>query len=306
MTILVTGATGFLGRHLCAALRRSGQEVVALGSREADLTDQRSLDPYSGKRFEKIYHLACWTQAGDFCLRHPGEQWVINQRINTNVLGWWQARQPQAKLISMGTSCAYAEGSAHREDEYLIGQPTESLFTYAMTKRMLHVGQMSIGKQFGLSSLTVVPSTLYGTGYQLHGRQMHFIFDLAIKILRKKHLDQPVVLWGDGLQRREVVHVDDFVVTLLAVDTRLENDVVNIGAGTEHSLREFAHTLCELAGVDAATITWDTDRYVGARAKHLDCAKIDALVPARPRRPLREGLKELLAWLEAEGVVARP
>lgn len=93
--ILVTGATGFLGSALCPALRQSGAEVVALGSRDADLTDPTSLAKVGTGRFDRIYHLAAWTQAGDFCLRHPGEQWLINQQINTTVLRYWAEVSPK-------------------------------------------------------------------------------------------------------------------------------------------------------------------------------------------------------------------
>ena len=131
-----------------------------------------------------IFHLAAWTQAGDFCLRHPGEQWLINQKINTNTLNWWQEDQPQAKLIFMGTSCSYSPDCRLLEDNYMIGEPIESLYTYAMTKRMLLQGARAINQQYGLEYLCTVPSTLYGPGYHTDGRQMHFIFDLVKKIMK--------------------------------------------------------------------------------------------------------------------------
>src|SRR6059058_3910681 len=101
MNVLVTGSSGFLGTALCRRLStRAGLEVVALNSKVADLTNPDSLDSFNDRRYDQIYHLAAWTQAGDFCLRHPGEQFVTNQLINTNVLACWQQHQPQAKLIS--------------------------------------------------------------------------------------------------------------------------------------------------------------------------------------------------------------
>jgi GDP-L-fucose synthase len=295
---LVTGATGYLGSALVPRLRTAGAEVVALGSKDADLTQRDSLGSYSHRRFDRIYHLAAWTQAGDFCLRHPGDQWIVNQRINTNVLAWWQQRQPQAKLTSIGTSCAYAEGSRHVEDEYLDGRPTESLFTYAMTKRMLWIGQRSLAKQFGLHHMTVVPSTLYGPGYPIDAKQMHFVFDIAAKIVRFKRGGAAPVLWGDGLQKRELIYIDDFIDTMLAVDPLLDDDLVNIGAGEEHSIREFATLLGQLAGVDPKAIVWDEARYVGAREKFLSIAKLDRLLPSRRKTPLQDGLRETLKWIE--------
>lgn len=279
-------------------LRRRGMDAVSLSSRDADLRDSAALSRWTTHRFDRIYHLAAWTQAGDFCVTHPGEQWLINQQINTTVVRFWAEAQPQARLISMGTSCAYAEGSDLREAEYLTGTPIAELHTYAMTKRMLLIGQQSLARQFGLKWFTAVPSTLYGPGYHVGTKQMHFIFDLAWKLLASKHHGAPVVLWGDGEQRRELVTLDDFVDTLLRLEERTENEIVNIGAGEDHTIREFATLLCDGLGLDPAIIQYDTTRYVGARAKRLNVERLDELAPDRRRTPLAEGLRSLLAWME--------
>ncbi|HEX2836229.1 MAG TPA: NAD-dependent epimerase/dehydratase family protein [Thermoanaerobaculia bacterium] len=298
MYALVTGGSGFLGQALVRELRRREATVVSLSSADADLMNANALDRWSRERFDRIYHLAAWTQAGDFCLRHPGEQWLRNQQINTTVLRFWADSQPQALLVSMGTSCAYEEGSDLREPQYLEGTPIADLYTYAMTKRMLLVGQQSLERQFGLTWLTAVPSTLYGTGYHVGTKQMHFIFDLAWKILAGKHHGTPIVLWGDGEQRRELVYIDDFVDTLLRLETLTKNEVVNIGEGRDHTIREFAELLCEVVGVNPGIIQYDTARYVGARTKQLNVERLTQLVPDRRQTPLADGLRELMAWLE--------
>jgi GDP-L-fucose synthase len=298
--VFVTGGSGFMGQHLIAALKARGDQVVAPTSLECDLRDLHSLASYSATAdFDRIFHLAAWTQAGDFCLRHPGEQWVINQQINTNVLAWWWQSQPQAKLVCMGTSCAYAPDSRLVESNYLVGQPIDSLFTYAMTKRMLYVGLGSLHRQFGLRYLCLVPSTLYGPGYHTDGRQMHFIFDLIRKILRGRDFDEPVVLWGHGHQKRELVLADDFIRLALAIDERCENDLVNIGAGAEHSIRDFAAVICDIAGYDPSKIIYDESRYVGAQSKCLEIRKLSSIVGDPGFTDLREGLRRTIHWFES-------
>jgi len=297
MKIFVTGGGGFLGAHLIAALKARGDEVTAPASKEADLRKQGSLDRFAEK-YDQVWHLAAWTQAGDFCLTHAGEQWIINQEMNTNVLSWWQRLQPQAKLVSMGTSCAYAPDLELREPYYLLGEPIESLFTYAMTKRMLHAGQMALRKQYGMKYLTLVPSTLYGSGYHTDGRQMHFIFDLIRKILRAKLYGEEVVLWGDGTQSREIVLVDDFVRTALRLAGEREGEVINIGSGVEHPIRHFAALICEEVGYDPAKISYDTARYVGAKSKCLDIGKLNGIDPgwAASQTPLADGIRKVVGW----------
>lgn len=298
MRVLVTGGSGFLGTALCRRLRAEGHEVTSVGSAQCDLRRAESLEVFNGTPFERIFHLAAWTQAGDFCLRHPGEQWIINQQINTNVLAWWQRRQPQAKLICMGTSCAYAPELALVEANYLAGEPIDSLFSYAHTKRMLYVGLRALADQYGLNYLVLVPSTLYGTGYHTDSRQMHFIFDLIRKILRAKHYGESAVLWGDGMQRRELVLLDDFVELMLRLDPLCDRQLVNVGAGEEFSIRHFAELICAQADYDPALIGYDTSRYVGATSKCLDTSKLRALLPDHRMTALSAGLPDTVRWVE--------
>lgn len=293
---MVTGANGFLGRHLCVALKAAGHTLTELMSRQTDLRNPTSLFEFNRVKYDQIYHLAAWTQAGDFCLSHPGEQWIINQQINTNVLTWWQAFQSQAKLLAIGSSCCYDENFDLVEENFLKGLPTASLFTYAMTKRMLYTGLMALHQQYGLKYLCVVPSTLYGADYHLDGRQMHFIFDLVRKVLEGKYRQQEVVLWGDGLQKRELIHVADFVRLAIRLMQQLDNDIINIGSGQEYSIRWYADTISRLINYDASAIRYDTTRYVGVRSKQLNISKLKALCPDFSPVPIENGIAEITRW----------
>jgi len=127
---------------------------------------------------------------------------------------------------------------------------------------------------------------------------MHFIFDLMRKILQFHREEVPVELWGDGHQRREIIHVADFVDAMLRLADTTDNEIVNIGAGQDHSIREFAELLCSIIGADPAAIRYDTTKYVGARSKFLVTEKLDRLLPGFTRRPLADGLAETVSWLE--------
>ena len=268
-----------------------------MGSQDCNLLHQESLHKFR-ESFDQIWHLASWTQAGDFCLHHPGEQWVINQRINTNVLDWWQSRQPQAKLIAIGTSCSYAPGSDLTEENYLAGDPVPELYSYAMTKRMLLVGLQALAHQYGLDYLYVIPSTLYGADYHTDGRQRHFIFDLINKILRGKQFGEPVELWGDGHQKREIIFVEDFVKAAMQLATVANNDIVNIGSGVEYSIGWYAEKICALVDYDPAGIMYDTSRYVGVRSKQLSIRKLKSLLPEFELTPIDTALETTVRWME--------
>jgi GDP-L-fucose synthase len=283
----VTGGSGFLGRTVLKRLRDAGFQVDAPSSRDCNLTQEHSLSHWK-KPYDFILHLAAWTQAGDFCLYHPGEQWIINQQMNTNVLSWWYQYQPQARAVFIGTSCAYDPELPLTEDNYLLGQPIKSLYSYAMTKRMMEIGVRSLADQFGLKSMTLVPSTLCGSYYHKDGRQMHFIYDIVKKILNSKNTGSPVVLWGDGTQKREILIVDDFVEAMFNLIQKKEawGQLINVGAGYDYTIREFATAICNMCGVEPAVLKFDTTRYVGAKAKKLDINKIKSLLRWNPTNVL--------------------
>ncbi len=296
MKILITGATGFLGRFLTKALKELNHEVIALGSKDCDLTKSESLNTFNQTSFDQIYHLAAWIQAGDFHLYHSGDIWTTNQLINTHVLDWWHKKQPQAKMITMGTSCAYEPGNDLVEENYLKGSPHESLYPYAMTKRMLYTGLEALNKQFGTQYLCFVPSTLYGPGYHNDNRQLHFIFDLIRKIIRAKYQGEVASLWGNGYQKRELVLVQDFVAILIKLAETQENQLINIGAGEEHSIRHFAQLICNSIDFDPDLIEYDTSKFVGATSKCLSTEKLKSLLPDLSYTPLKQGIEETVQW----------
>lgn len=281
--VFVTGGSGFLGRTVVPLFSKAGWQVDSPCSKDCDLRQVQTLFERRDS-YDLILHLAAWTQAGDFCLHHPGEQWIINQQINTNVLSWWQEFQPSAKAVFIGTSCAYDPNLPLVEENYLLGTPIDSLYVYAMTKRMLEIGARALRKQFGLSYMTLVPGTLCGPYYHEDGRQMHFIYDLARKILHAKKNGEPAVLWGDGYQKREITAVSDFANAILALVEHggAWGELINLGAGQDHSIRDFAQAICESSGASASLVKYDVSRYTGAKSKRLQIDKIKRFINWEP------------------------
>ncbi len=239
--VLITGGTGFLGTALCRALERPRRQVVALGSPDADLTRPDSLRRCGPAPFDRS---TTWRpgrrRATSACTTPASNGSSTSRSTPTSSPGGSAAAAGQADRDGHQLRLRTATATLV-EENYLEGQPIDSLFTYAMTKRMLYVGLRALHQQFGLRYLCLVPSTLYGPGYHTDGRQMHFIFDLIRKILPRQADGAPVVLWGDGHQRRELVYVDDFVRVLRAAGRRASTTtLVNIGAGEEFIDPRFA------------------------------------------------------------------
>ena len=287
MKVLVTGATGFLGKHLIKKLHKLKWDVHISNTTNANLNDINNLSIFDNIKFDYIFHLAVVTKAGDYCLKHPGEQWLKNQIINTNILNYWTYRQPQAKMICMGTSCSYSPDIFMAEENYLLGEPEPSLYTYAMTKRMLLAGLESIQKEYGLKWLYFVPSTLYGPDFELDDN--HFIFDFIRNCYNAKFKGKEFVVWGDGKQRRELIFVEDAVDAMISLLDE-QNEVFNLGSGQDNSINEFAEMVCEAFEYDSKLIKHDLTKYVGVKEKKIDTTKIDNHL--HPKKLVKTGLKD--------------
>lgn len=300
--VLITGASGFLGKRLTAYLQNKNIEVTAYSSKQLDLTKAESLQIIPKANYDHIFHLAAWTQAGTFCDTRRGEQWIVNQLINTNILAWWKDNCPTAKMITFGTSVSYASEMDLVETKYMDGQPYDKFYAYAMCKRMLLSGLECLHKQYGMQYLYLIPSTIYGPGYHTDDRQMHFIYDLIRKIIRGKLYNEPVVLWGDGEQRRELIYIDNFIDIMLGLNNKVSNDIFNLGGGIDFSIKDFAKIICEKIGYDFANIQYDTTQYVGAKSKILDVGKYRKILPITemPITSLSDGIEKTIEWFYTE------
>jgi GDP-L-fucose synthase len=291
--ILVTGISGFLGRHIEKKLKQLGWDYYVSNTKTGNLLDIKNLDIFNHIHFDYIFHLAAYTKAGDWCLYHPAEQFEINQLINTNILKYWKDKQPQAKMVAMGTSCSYASDLIMSEDNYFKGEPDKSLYTYAMTKRMLLIGLQSYAQQYGLEYMYYIPSTLYGEDFELD--DSHFIFDLIKKIYRGKHYGDNVELWGDGYQKRELVYIDD-AINIIISTLNLKNNMLNLGVGKEHTIREYAQVICNIFDYDHDKINYNENKFVGVRSKKLDVVKLKEHLPNIEFTKLRDGIEKTINY----------
>lgn len=295
--ILVTGFSGFLGRHLCKHLSSLNWKIYLSNTTRNNLNDINNLSVFDHIKFDYIFHLAAHTKAGDYCLYHRGEQFITNQIINTNILKYWKNSQPQAKMIAMGTSCSYDPTYEMEEANYLKGQPFDDLYVYAMTKRMLLIGLQAYAEQYNMKYMYYIPSTLYGPDFDLH--DSHFIFDLIKKIYKGKYSNEEVILWGTGDQKRELIYIDDAISLMLNTLDR-ENECLNLSSGTDFTIKEFAKNICQIYDYDFTKIIYDTSKYMGVLKKNLSTKKIKQFAPCFEFTDLEKGLKETILYYNAQ------
>ena len=103
MKIFVTGSSGFLGKAFVSKGKQMGLDIIAPSSTELNLTNEAP--NYPSCKFDAIVHFATWTRAGNFCKENTGKQWLINEKMNLNMLDWWVNYQPQASSQALVQAC---------------------------------------------------------------------------------------------------------------------------------------------------------------------------------------------------------
>lgn len=286
MNILVTGATGFVGRHLVPTLTSQGHKVYSFNSKNYSEVQNCSSD------IDYIIHLAVKTAAGGYCQNFPGEQYLINSEINNTMLWSWVKNNPKAKMITFGSSCGYDKNVVKTEENYLKGDTEPGYEVYGTIKRSLLVGLKALKQEYSMDYSYLIPSVFYGPEYDIHDK--HFIFDLIRKIVNAKNGGDKVVLWGTGDQTRELIFVKDAVDIIIKAMT-WDKEIVNLSSGTEHSIKEYAQTICDIVGYDYNLIEWDTSAFVGSPSKNL----INTHLQDYEFTPLKEGLKQTIEYYKS-------
>jgi GDP-L-fucose synthase len=295
MRVLVTGGGGFLGSHLVEQLERNGHEVAAARRSSHDLTlmadTARLFDETSP---ELVFHLAAEVGGIGANRANPGRYWYANLMMGTHVLEQARLHGTQ-KLVMAGTVCSYPKSTPvpFHEDDLWNGYPEETNAPYGVAKKALLVGAQAYREQYGLNTIFLLPTNLYGPRDNFDLQTSHVIPALIRKMESNAG---EVVLWGDGTPTREYLYVDDCVRGLcLAAERYDDPEPVNLGTGVETSIRETAEIIAGAVGFHGE-IRWDTSMPNGQPRRSLDSSRATELFGFTAGVGLEEGITRTVAW----------
>ncbi len=309
--IVVTGGTGFLGRHLMAALRARGyDDAVAIGAEDYDLTlEDQVAGMLTDLRPERIIHLAAVVGGIGANRRSPGTFFYRN--LMMGVLLMEQARRTGVeRFLSVGTICSYPKFTPvpFREDDLWNGYPEETNAPYGLAKKMLLVQSDAYRREFGFDAVNVMLVNLYGPGDNFDPETSHVIPALVRKCVEAVERKAPEVeIWGSGQATREFLYVEDAAEAIvLALEKLPDSQPVNLGAGREISIRELAEKIAALTGFHGR-LAWDASKPDGQPRRCLDTSRAKQVLGWTASTPFDEGLRRTIAWYrEQRAAAARP
>ncbi|POH74900.1 GDP-L-fucose synthase family protein [Arthrobacter glacialis] len=298
-TFYVAGHRGLVGSGIWRNLTNAGfTNLVGRTSLELDLKDREATFRFFAETKPRYVVLAAAKVGGILAnSTFPVDFLSDNLQIQLNVLD--AAREHNVeRLLFLGSSCIYPKLAEQpiREESLLTGhlEPTNDAYAIAKIAGILQI--QAIRRQYGLPWISAMPTNLYGPGDNFSPEGSHVLPALIRRYDEAVHQGAPVVTnWGTGSPRREFLHVDDMAAACLHLMENYDGpDQVNVGTGTDVTIKELAGLVAEAVGYTGEML-WDTTKPDGTPQKLLDVSKLgDAGWHASIG--LEQGIRNTVEW----------
>jgi GDP-L-fucose synthase len=295
--IYIAGHRGMVGSGLERKLRKVGyNNIVTRTSAELDLRSQQAVNEFFEKEKPAYVILAAAKVGGIHANNTYRAEFIYdNLMIEANIIHAAYLNKV-TKLLFLGSSCIYPKMAPQPlKEEYLLSgylEPTNQ--PYAIAKIAGIEMCDSYRAQYGCNFISAMPTNLYGTNDNYHPENSHVLPALIRRIiLAKKNNEPSVTIWGTGIPRREFLHVDDLAdACYFLLQNYNEQGLVNIGSGTDVSIKELAELIVAEVGYEGELV-FDKTKPDGTPRKLMDTSKINNFGWAHTIN-LKEGIKKTI------------
>ena len=313
MRILITGAAGFLGSHLCARLLKDGHQVIGMdnfvtGNPEnlAHLSGQPGFHfirhdvsdfIFVPGKVDAVMHFA--SPASPNPLSPYGYTNLPIQTMKAGALGTHNtlgvAHAHSARYLLASTSEIYGDPLVHPQPETYWGHvdPIGVRSVYDEAKRFAEALTMAYHRYHGVNSRIVRIFNTYGPHMRLDdGRVVPNFIQQALR-------HEPLTVYGDGLQTRSFCYVSDLIDGILRLLFSEEHDPVNIGNPQETNMLEFAQTINEIAGNPSGIILKPASRLGDdPQRRRPDITRAKQILEWTPKITLQEGIRLTIPYFK--------
>ena len=294
--IFVAGHRGLVGSAIVHVLKERGYTNILTRTRdELDLLNQKKvLDFFDSEKPEYVFDAAAKVGGIHANDTYSADFIYENIQIQTNLIhsAW---KFGVKKFLFLGSVCIYPKYAEVpvREESLLTGHLEPTNDAYAIAKISGIKMLQSYYKQYGMKSVSLMPSNLYGPGDNFHPENSHVIPAMIIKFRNSD--GKSVMFWGDGTPKREFLYSEDLAdACLFAMDNFENAELINVGSGENVSIKELSNTIASVLGYDGE-IKWDISRPNGTPNRPLNCSKMTEM-GWKPKHTLSRGLQKTYDW----------
>lgn len=297
---LVTGGAGFLGSFVVQKLLERGasnENIFIPRSKDFDLRKIENCQKVVEGQ-DVIIHLAAKVGGIGFNRERPGELFYDNLMMGVQLMEAARLAGVQ-KFVGVATICAYPKFTPvpFKEDDLWSGYPEETNAPYGLAKKMLLVQAQAYRRQYGFNAVTLFPVNLYGPKDNFSPDSSHVIPALIKKIAdAQKRGKNYIEVWGTGKATREFLYVEDAAEGIvLATEKYDKSEPVNLGSGTEISIKNLVELICRLMDFNGE-IRWDATKPDGQPRRLLDVSRAEKEFRFRAKTDFEEGLRKTIEW----------
>lgn len=293
--IIITGASGLLGRHLLPLLKRDkSYRLIPLKKQDCDLTNiQQTIKVI--RNAQTIIHLAGLILSRVEQQRRPAE--VLYQNL-TSTLNLLEAASKNGiqRVILIGSITAYpANSPSPLKEEYLWqGPPAFGSFDYGLSKRMMNVLGRAYYKQYGIEVITVLFPNFYGPGDKFDFNPPPLVPNIIKQLYEAKQKKLPEILGGDnGDFGLDLLYVEDAAECLrIILQTKVWPELLNVGTGKAVKVKHIYSVVAKYLQYEGRII-W---RKGLVQNRFLDVSHMRRLLHWYPKTNLQTGLAKTVDW----------
>ncbi|MGN6318966.1 GDP-L-fucose synthase family protein [Trinickia sp.] len=301
--IFVAGHRGMVGSALVREFAAHGYRNLVTRTRDTlDLTDQQAVRAFFANEAIDVVLLAAARVGGILANSTKPAAFIYdNLAIQTNVIDG-AYRAGVERLVFFGSSCIYPKLCPQPIlESYLLSGPLEPTNEpYAIAKIAGLKLCEAYNRQYGTRYVALMPTNLYGPNdnYDLAGS--HVLPALIRKAHEAKRAHaKTLTVWGSGEPRREFLHVDDLAsATRFVLEHDVRDGVLNVGAGTDLTIRELAQCVADVVGFEGQLV-FDRSKPDGTPRKLLDVSRL-ARMGWRSTIDLADGIRATYAQYAAQ------
>jgi GDP-L-fucose synthase len=279
--IFVAGHRGLVGSAIWRELQRSGySHLIGRSRSELNLLDSEAVRKFYADEKPEYVFVAAAKVGGIYANDHQPAAFVFeNLQIQNNLIHGAYIGGVK-KLLFLGSSCIYPKLAPQPlKEEYLLSGPLEPTNQWYAIAKIAGIKMcQAYRRQYNCDFISGMPTNLYGPNDNYHPQNSHVLPALIRRFHEAKVSGaNSVTCWGTGSPFREFLHSDDLArACVFLMDNYSEEQFINIGFGSDVTIREVAETVKRVIGFNGQ-IVWDTTRPDGTPRKLMDSSRLLAL-----------------------------